>query len=205
MNLQQDLNQEKSSRIVLEKRVEHLEKQIKNEKTSNNDNLQFNKSFSPPEFKTPITPCNKGVSCYSKILDDKINTLDKKLEILTNENFSNQLNNKQKDNEQFCLLKGEKGQYGQKINVFQGEEYNSQLYQQLERGIFPKHADLKEVIVNSVFELTNKPWDKKNFFEKRLDELFIEYLPKNFIQFDVEKENQDDSWDLESSEKSLTD
>ena len=78
------------------------------------------------------------------------------------------------------------------------QEYTSLLYQQMERGLFPKQAELKTVITKSVHELITKPFHEKNPFERRLDELFIEYLPKEWISLDITQEDKNE-WSSEHS------
>jgi hypothetical protein len=79
------------------------------------------------------------------------------------------------------------------------QEYTSLLYQQMERGLFPRQAELKTVITKSVHELITKPFHEKNPFERRLDELFIEYLPKEWISLDITQEDKNE-WSSETSE-----
>ena len=64
-------------------------------------------------------------------------------------------------------------------------EYNSSIYKQMERSDFPESEDFTNVISNSIDQLINKPIDSKNPIEERLDAMYIEYLPKGFIQYNL--------------------
>ena len=60
-------------------------------------------------------------------------------------------------------------------------DYNRKFYLDLERGKFPKQFHLKSAIHRALQELVEKPAEKKNPIEQRLDDLFMEYLPPKFV------------------------
>ena len=76
------------------------------------------------------------------------------------------------------------------------QEYLTQLYQQIERGVFPHHSDLKNIIQRSIHEQVDKPLSEKNSIEKRLDVLFLEYLPKEWVTFEVKQLDNNDSMNV---------
>ena len=61
------------------------------------------------------------------------------------------------------------------------QDYNRKFYFDLERGKFPKQFHLKSAIHRALQELVEKPAEKKNPIEQRLDDLFMEYLPPKFV------------------------
>lgn len=65
--------------------------------------------------------------------------------------------------------------------VAQTEEYETEVFQNIERGSLPKHLYCKYVIKKSLKELINKPVSQKNDIEQRLDDIFLKYIPKGLF------------------------
>jgi hypothetical protein len=65
--------------------------------------------------------------------------------------------------------------------VAQHEEYESEVFQNIELGSLPKHLYCKYVIKKSLRELINKPLSQKNDIEQRLDEIFLKYIPRGLF------------------------
>ena len=62
----------------------------------------------------------------------------------------------------------------------------------MERGHFPDNALFGNFIAKSVNELVNKPLYHKNPVEQLLDTYYAEYLPKGFINFTLDKNEEND-------------
>lgn len=61
------------------------------------------------------------------------------------------------------------------------EDYETEIYQNIERGNFPDCAHYKFAIDKSLNELINKPQDEKSEIEKNLDKIFLKFIPKHLI------------------------
>ena len=62
-------------------------------------------------------------------------------------------------------------------------EFNSKLYFDLERGMFPEEISVKSAMAQALDDLLWKPISQKNVIEQRLDALYLEYLPPQFIWY----------------------
>lgn len=72
-----------------------------------------------------------------------------------------------------------------------GSEYNNQLFMKLSREMnIGDDTHIQTEIKSSIEELIAKPNESKTPLEKQMDELFLEYLPKEFIEFNDEVTNK---------------
>ena len=62
--------------------------------------------------------------------------------------------------------------------------YSTDLYKELERGYLPHDIYAKTAIKKAVSDLLYKPNHEKNSIEYDLDQIFIENLPKEFLNPD---------------------
>ena len=60
-------------------------------------------------------------------------------------------------------------------------EFNTKFYFDLERGKFPKEISVKGAMGQALEDLLWKPIEQKNVIEQRLDALYMQYLPEQFI------------------------
>jgi hypothetical protein len=62
------------------------------------------------------------------------------------------------------------------------KEYDSDVFQSVERGELPKNISFRTVMFRSISELLYKPDIEKSNIEKKVDMIFMDYLPKNFTK-----------------------
>ena len=60
-------------------------------------------------------------------------------------------------------------------------EFDTKFYFDLERGKFPKEISVKGEMAQALDDLLWKPIEQKNVIEQRMDALYMQYLPEQFI------------------------
>lgn len=69
--------------------------------------------------------------------------------------------------------------------IKENDEYDTCVFQALERGNLPKHLSFQTVFRNSLDTLINKPENEKFEIEKKIDRIFKDYLPDSIMHADI--------------------
>jgi len=62
------------------------------------------------------------------------------------------------------------------------KEYDTDVFQALERGELPTNISFKRTMFSAINELVSKPNNKKSDIEKKVDQIFVDYLPEVFVR-----------------------
>ena len=208
--LRNELLIEKQSRILLENKFEHFEKFMntissKKFEETKNSLVQKSQKVEIDLLKNKIenlekiveehkknTECNKKLTDVEQFVGQM---LDNIIEFESNVNKNivrfnnvinesgNKLNSKPNENN----MKNSQTHFNNE-KMHDKEEYTSLRYKELERKKFPSGQKFTDQITCSQIELFTKNNSEKCPFESNLDNLFIQYLPKKFIETQLKEE-----------------